>query len=1410
MRRRQYFALSTILGLALTGVSAPALADPCDDFSDVVLFATNSIRLSSDVTVASGNVVANDDAGAGPTLSAGGTFEVYIDKKASVVGNVSANRVKILSQATVGGTVFYRDLLDNSGTVGGSAGGLTLPVFNSLPPMFTGPSNGPDVSVGVGGSQTLTPGDYGDIFVDDDGVLTLGAGRYNVKSIDFMDDVTLSFQGLTEIRVADRIRTRRRATINATGSGVGADEVVFYVNGINGADGALGSTPVAARIGSDSTVNANFFVPNGTLRVEVDTVASGAFLARDVQLDRGVQVNLATFFFNRSPFVANPIADVAVDEDAADTVLDLSGTFDDPDILLALQTLALSVTSNSNPGLVTATLSGTSLTLDYQADQFGTATIDVTAIDDGCPPLAVTDSFDVTVASVNDEPSFVKGPDQVVDEDAPAQSVTGWATGISPGPANESGQTVSFSVTNDNNGLFASQPAVDSGGALSYTPAPDAFGSATVSVTAIDDGGTANGGDDTSDAQTFTITVTSVNDQPVAMDDSASTPEETQVTVDLVANDSAGPANELATLTLQPLGGTGLEAEIVGNQLVYTPPLNFTGDRVFNYTVCDSGDGADDPTVLCDSATAVITVTPVNDAPTADPQDLFATATVTITLTGSDPDGDSLTFTVTSGPATGTLGAVTPIVPPGGGPTISATVDYTPDSQLCGGVPLECPEDVFTFQVSDGSLVDTADVTINPGGDPTVEPPDLGEVKAQDRLCQSTDPVDCSLETLEDTPITLILKGAAPCDPTGAPNPAQPCDGLPTVADDVPLTFSLPSTTTSQGGTLSGLNQGTGELKEPPGADEVPQRTAHLLYTPPTGFTGVDSFTFDVEGDVDGSGGIGGAAETDSATVEISVQAFTPKPPVVARDQRVSTPKDTPVDIFLSGSGACQPGDPDCRPALVAPPASFEPASAAPTKSVVDDAGAPPSLQAAAHARRSAASRGGAPKVALAGEELYAIDSDLDQLFELNPVDASSTLVGSTAAGPTTPASLAFDGTSMYTIDLGGGGLYTLNLNTGAPTLICSTGISGWQGLASDPTDEGQFYGITQSDDLYKIDRTTCTTTRVNATAGTVGGLITALEFDSNGTLWGAEFGSPGSTTENAALVTIDKATGAVTVVSQCATRPCSGSDNFADGFQGIDFSTDGTLYGQNTNDDSLYIIDTTDGSLTLLGSNSTIFVKGLAFSEEVLLEASFTIFTLPAVGTLSYLDPLTGVSTAITAGDLPLKLVTEQVTYTPPTGVTGDPLASFTFELSDGITSDTGTVELVVTGEVLVVDPCVEVGRQPGCTAGAAAEDEPPALVETFDGPSDGLTFIVEGRGTVASSPVPLKDNRILTALICSDRCTKQFPVGSSVSVFARPDPGSEFVGWGGACQGEGQIGSVWLAKVTVCTATFREKPTD
>jgi CSLREA domain-containing protein len=187
------------------------------------------------------------------------------------------------------------------------------------------------------------------------------------------------------------------------------------------------------------------------------------------------------------------------------------------------QTLTFMVTGNTNPTLFSAapaiSSSGT-LTYTPAANAFGTATIDVVLKDDGGTGNGGQDtstpaSFTITVNAVNDAPTFTKGPDQTIDEDAGFQFISNWATNITTGAPNEF-QALQFNVTNNSNpGLFSSQPSIGTSGSLSYSPALNASGSATITIALKDFGGTTNGGQDTSPEQTFTITVNAVNDAPV-------------------------------------------------------------------------------------------------------------------------------------------------------------------------------------------------------------------------------------------------------------------------------------------------------------------------------------------------------------------------------------------------------------------------------------------------------------------------------------------------------------------------------------------------------------------------------------------------------------------------------------------------------------------------------------------------------------------------------------------------------------------------------------------------------------------------------------------------------------------------------------------------------------------------------
>ena len=174
---------------------------------------------------------------------------------------------------------------------------------------------------------------------------------------------------------------------------------------------------------------------------------------------------------------------------------------------------------------------------DDEADTSAADLLEVT------PDVTTILNVDLQPSSSNRAPKFTKGPDQAVFQSDGAQAVSKWATGISRGGADDWWQSLTFIVTNDKGALFAQQPAVAADGTLSFTPAADAKGKATVTLQLHDNGGTGNGGVDTSAAQTFTITIHPDGTPPtgsIHINDGAGYTTTAAVTLHLSATDTGG------------------------------------------------------------------------------------------------------------------------------------------------------------------------------------------------------------------------------------------------------------------------------------------------------------------------------------------------------------------------------------------------------------------------------------------------------------------------------------------------------------------------------------------------------------------------------------------------------------------------------------------------------------------------------------------------------------------------------------------------------------------------------------------------------------------------------------------------------------------------------------------------------
>ena len=399
--------------------------------------------------------------------------------------------------------------------------------------------------------------------------------------------------------------------------------------------------------------------------------------------------------FEMQPPLAN-LTDTSTNED---TQLVVSFDPGDPSTVSSITATSTNAVVPNDPAHLAAAVTGSygSVTINPAANQSGGTSITVTINRTGGG--SDTNTFALTVNAVNDAPSFTKGADPTVNEDSGLQTINSWATNMSPGPADESGQTLTFQVTaNTNPTLFSAAPAVDSGGTLTFTPAANANGLAVITLSLKDSGGTVNGGVDTT-AQNFVITVNSVNDAPsfTKGPDQSVNEDSGPRSVSWATGISTGPSNESGqTVNFQITGNTNpslfsaLPAVSPNGVLTFTPAVNANGSAIITLNLKDTG-GTDNGGVdTSPSQTFNIVVTPVNDAPgftrganqtvleDAGAQTVSGWAT-NITAGPPDESAQKLTFQMVANPNPGLFSA---------GPAISSdgTLTYTPAADKNGSV----------------------------------------------------------------------------------------------------------------------------------------------------------------------------------------------------------------------------------------------------------------------------------------------------------------------------------------------------------------------------------------------------------------------------------------------------------------------------------------------------------------------------------------------------------------------------------------------------------------------------------------------------------------------------------------------------------------------------------------------------
>ncbi|HIG12387.1 MAG TPA: tandem-95 repeat protein [Planctomycetes bacterium] len=220
-----------------------------------------------------------------------------------------------------------------------------------------------------------------------------------------------------------------------------------------------------------------------------------------------------------------------------------------------------------------------------------------------------------------------------------------------------------------------------------------------------------------SNAAPIVINVALSNGPPTAVDDHVTTPEETQIVISLLDNDTdfdllpctfpVDPASVTIITPPNPAHGRLSGGLSVGGTVTFVPTPEFCGEASFTYQVCDS----DPKTPLCDTAVAWITVTPVNDCPVAvdDMASTYTDTLVDVPVCNNDFDIDDLGSCGDGLNCASTLVIQQPVC----GGTATALGDGTIRFEPAPGFSGEC---IFTYQVGDHAkpacMSNTAQVVI--------------------------------------------------------------------------------------------------------------------------------------------------------------------------------------------------------------------------------------------------------------------------------------------------------------------------------------------------------------------------------------------------------------------------------------------------------------------------------------------------------------------------------------------------------------------------------------------------------------------------------------------------------------------------------------------------------------------------
>ncbi|MBI5409122.1 MAG: tandem-95 repeat protein, partial [Nitrospirae bacterium] len=240
------------------------------------------------------------------------------------------------------------------------------------------------------------------------------------------------------------------------------------------------------------------------------------------------------------------------------------------------------------------------------------------------------DTVTISVSSPGNNPPFAIDDNYTTDEDT---ALTVSAPGVLGNDFDIEGSPLTAILVS---GPLKGSLTLNGNGSFIYTPDENFNGADSFTYKA-------NDGSADSNTATVTITVNSINDAPVAVDDGYTTDEDAALTIAALGtldNDTDIENDPLSAILVSGTSNGALTLNADGS-FTYTPDENFNGTDSFTYK---ANDGSADS----NTATVTITINSINDAPTADAgadQNAYINNTVQLNGSGSnDVEGDSLTY----------------------------------------------------------------------------------------------------------------------------------------------------------------------------------------------------------------------------------------------------------------------------------------------------------------------------------------------------------------------------------------------------------------------------------------------------------------------------------------------------------------------------------------------------------------------------------------------------------------------------------------------------------------------------------------------------------------------------------------------------------------------------------------------